>query len=100
VAPEALYGALLNGNYWVPESLLVRRTCYQAMWEFDTSPRACEDWHLRLRFSLPCCRRADSILTFSATDSSGPFLLALWRVRDKWHCSSVWPATSSVNEET
>ncbi len=29
-APEALYGALLNGNYWVPESLLARRSCYQA----------------------------------------------------------------------
>lgn len=51
MAPEVLYGALLNGNYWVPESLLARRACYQAMGEFDTSLRACEDWDVWLRFS-------------------------------------------------
>jgi glycosyltransferase involved in cell wall biosynthesis len=49
--PSALYGALLNGNYWVPESLLARRACYAAMGEFDTSLRACEDWDVWLRFS-------------------------------------------------
>jgi glycosyltransferase involved in cell wall biosynthesis len=49
--PETLYGALLNGNYWVPESLLARRACYAAMGEFDTSLRACEDWDVWLRFS-------------------------------------------------
>ena len=50
-SPETLYGALLNGNYWVPESLLARRACYAAMGEFDTSLRACEDWDVWLRFS-------------------------------------------------
>jgi glycosyltransferase involved in cell wall biosynthesis len=50
-APEELYGALLNGNYWVPESLLARRCCYQAIGEFDTALRACEDWDVWLRFS-------------------------------------------------
>ena len=50
-APEDLYGALLNGNYWVPESLLARRNCYQTMGEFDTALRACEDWDVWLRFS-------------------------------------------------
>lgn len=51
VPPEALYGSLLNGNYWVPESLLARRDCYLASGEFDTSLRACEDWDVWLRFS-------------------------------------------------
>jgi glycosyltransferase involved in cell wall biosynthesis len=51
VAPEALYGALLNGNYWVPESLLAHRSCYAALGQFDTSLRACEDWDVWLRFS-------------------------------------------------
>ena len=50
-APGALYSALLNGNYWVPESLLARRSCYQAMGEFDSTLRACEDWDVWLRFS-------------------------------------------------
>ena len=50
-SPDALYGALLNGNYRVPESLLARRACYAAMGEFDTSLRACEDWDVWLRFS-------------------------------------------------
>ncbi len=50
-APEALYGALLNGNYWVPASLLAHSTCYQAQGEFDTTLRACEDWDVWLRFS-------------------------------------------------
>lgn len=51
VAPEALYGSLLNGNYWVPESLLARRACYEKMGVFDTALRACEDWDVWLRFS-------------------------------------------------
>jgi glycosyltransferase involved in cell wall biosynthesis len=51
VAPEDLYPALLDGNYWVPESLLARRSCYIAMGEFDTGLRACEDWDVWLRFS-------------------------------------------------
>jgi glycosyltransferase involved in cell wall biosynthesis len=49
--PEELYGALLNGNYWVPESLLAHRSLYLAMGEFDTDLRACEDWDVWLRFS-------------------------------------------------
>lgn len=51
VAPELLYTALLNGNYWVPESLLIRRECYLAAGEFDPALRACEDWDVWLRFS-------------------------------------------------
>lgn len=51
VEPDALYGALLNGNFWVPESPLIRRHCYAACGEFDTGLRACEDWDVWLRFS-------------------------------------------------
>jgi tetratricopeptide (TPR) repeat protein len=41
----------LNGNFWVPESPIVRRDCYLAAGEFDTALRACEDWDVWLRFS-------------------------------------------------
>lgn len=51
LAPEHLYASMLNGNYWVPESLLLRRACYLAAGEFDPSLRACEDWDVWLRFS-------------------------------------------------
>jgi tetratricopeptide (TPR) repeat protein len=51
VAPELLFASLLNGNYWVPVSLLARRACYTALGEFDTSLRACEDWDVWLRFA-------------------------------------------------
>jgi len=50
-AAEALYPALLMGNFWVPESVLVRRSCYTAMGEFDPALRACEDWDVWLRFA-------------------------------------------------
>lgn len=51
VAPDKLYAALLNGNYWVPESLMARRSCYLERGEFDTSLRASEDWDVWLRFA-------------------------------------------------
>lgn len=50
-APEQLHAALLNGNFWVPESALVLRSCYAAMGEFDVTLRACEDWDVWLRFA-------------------------------------------------
>ena len=50
-AAEALYPALLQGNFWVPESVLARRSCYAASGEFDVALRACEDWDVWLRFA-------------------------------------------------
>ena len=50
--PEGqLYDTLLNSNFLVPESVLVRRHCYEAIGPFDESLRACEDWDMWLRLS-------------------------------------------------
>jgi len=50
-APEQFHTDLLDGNFLVPESMLVRRTCYEAVGPFDTNLRACEDWDMWLRIS-------------------------------------------------
>ncbi len=50
-APERFYTALLDGNFLVPESMLVRRACYEAVGLFDISLRACEDWDMWLRIA-------------------------------------------------
>lgn len=49
--PEQLSALLLKGNFWVPESPVVQRRCYEEAGPFDTSLRACEDWDMWLRFS-------------------------------------------------
>jgi len=46
-----LYDALLDGNFLVPESVLVRRQCYEKTNLFDDSLTACEDWDMWLRLS-------------------------------------------------
>ncbi|MCA9971782.1 MAG: glycosyltransferase, partial [Anaerolineales bacterium] len=51
IAPQALHDTLLDGNFLVPESILVRRRCYQAVAPFDETLRACEDWDMWLRMS-------------------------------------------------
>jgi glycosyltransferase involved in cell wall biosynthesis len=52
VPPQDLYAAMLiDGNFWVPESLLARTACYRALGEFDTRLRSVEDWDVWLRFS-------------------------------------------------
>jgi glycosyltransferase involved in cell wall biosynthesis len=52
VAPQDLYAAMLiDGNFWVPESLLARTACYRELGEFDTRQRFVEDWDVWLRFS-------------------------------------------------
>jgi glycosyltransferase involved in cell wall biosynthesis len=49
--PDQLYKVLLDGNFLVPESILVRRHCYAAAGPFDETLRACEDWDMWLRMS-------------------------------------------------
>lgn len=46
-----LYRLLLDGNFLVPESMLVRRRCYEGAGLFDESLRACEDWDMWLRLA-------------------------------------------------
>lgn len=46
-----LYKALLDGNFLVPESMFLRRSCYAEAGDFDTSLTACEDWDMWLRVS-------------------------------------------------
>ncbi len=49
VPSTAFYDALLGGNFLVPESMLLRRRCYQEAGPFDTALTACEDWDMWLR---------------------------------------------------
>jgi glycosyltransferase involved in cell wall biosynthesis len=49
VAPDKLYGALLDGDFFVPESILLHRYVYDNVGLFDESLRACEDWDVWLR---------------------------------------------------
>ncbi|GAB4458411.1 MAG: hypothetical protein Kow0070_12010 [Anaerolineales bacterium] len=49
VSPADLYPALLDGNFFVPESVFLRRRVYDAVGFFDESLRACEDWDVWLR---------------------------------------------------
>lgn len=51
VAPGQLYHDLLASNFLVPESMLLRRRCYEEAGLFDTSLRACEDWDMWLRIA-------------------------------------------------
>ena len=49
VEPNLLYEALLDGNFFVPESIFLRRTVYDEVGLFDETLRACEDWDVWLR---------------------------------------------------
>lgn len=49
VEPDKLYAALLDGNFFVPESIFLRRRVYDEVGLFDETLRACEDWDVWLR---------------------------------------------------
>jgi glycosyltransferase involved in cell wall biosynthesis len=51
IPSNELYHVLLDGDFLVPESMFVRRYCYDWAGPFDTSLRACEDWDMWLRIS-------------------------------------------------
>jgi len=49
VEPDKLYEALLDGNFFVPESIFLRRAVYENVGLFDEALQACEDWDVWLR---------------------------------------------------
>ena len=51
VEPAKLYQALVDGNFLVPESMFVRKACYDRVGVFDTSLRALEDLDMWLRIT-------------------------------------------------
>ena len=51
VAPEKFHAALVEGNFLVPECILVRADYYRRVGPFDEALRACEDWDMWLRIS-------------------------------------------------
>lgn len=46
-----VFQSLADGNFLVPESILVRRYCYENLGPFDETLRACEDWDMWLSIS-------------------------------------------------
>lgn len=46
---EELYKVFWGANYWVPESVLMRRKCYVTAGPYDESLTALEDWDVWLR---------------------------------------------------
>ena len=51
VPPEKLFWALVDGNFLVPESMFVRKECYDRVGLFDPSLRALEDLDMWLRIT-------------------------------------------------
>ncbi len=48
---EQLFQALVDSNFLVPESMLVRRSYYESVGPFDETLRALEDWDMWLRLA-------------------------------------------------
>ncbi len=51
IPTEQIYATLLDGNFFVPESVLVHQRCYASAGAFDETLRACEDWDMWLRIT-------------------------------------------------
>jgi glycosyltransferase involved in cell wall biosynthesis len=51
VPPDRLFQALVDGNFLVPEAMLVRKRCYDEVGPFEVEFRACEDVDMWLRIS-------------------------------------------------
>lgn len=51
IASDYLFQALLDGNFLVPESILVRKDCYDKVGPFDVKLSACEDMDMWLRIA-------------------------------------------------
>jgi tetratricopeptide (TPR) repeat protein len=51
IPSDQLFQALVDGNFLVPESILVRKSCYEKVGLFDRAFRACEDMDMWLRIT-------------------------------------------------
>jgi glycosyltransferase involved in cell wall biosynthesis len=51
ISPNRLFQVLAEGNFLVPESILVRKRCYDKVGLFDVNFRACEDVDMWLRIT-------------------------------------------------
>ncbi len=51
ISPDRLYKTLVEGNFLVPESMFVRKYCYDEVGLFDTSLQALEDFDMWLRIT-------------------------------------------------
>ena len=51
ITPGVLHSTLLEGNFLVPESILLRRRCYETVGPFDETLTACEDWDMWLKIT-------------------------------------------------
>lgn len=49
ISVDRLYAALAEGNFLVPEAMLLRHVCYEQVGAFDETLSACEDWDMWLR---------------------------------------------------
>lgn len=49
VPSDQLYDRLLDGEFFAPSAVLVRRTCFERVGIFDVALRASEDWDMWLR---------------------------------------------------
>ncbi len=49
VPSDQLYDRLLDGEFFAPSAVLVRRTCFEEVGVFDVALRASEDWDMWLR---------------------------------------------------
>lgn len=51
VPPEQFYSSLIEGNFIIAQCMLVRRSTYEQVGQFDENLRACEDWDMWLRIA-------------------------------------------------
>lgn len=86
IASDKLYKAMWGGNFWVPESVLMRRGCYETAGPYDQTLKACEDWDVWLRIleKHPIAGVADVLIrhrVLPGSMSSDPIRMLVNRIK-------------------